>query len=314
LFSAQDKRRILRGGAALLRPAEKIPAEWTVADWLNATRQGEETRRSFWEPLSVAIMNERPYTASARVFVRSLRKAFLESSRGAALAVPTVGLSRLYADAAEAYLLRHQGVVQRSAEVVELVVAGDAVAAVRLKNGRELVCSAVVIAVPPARAAQLLPGHETHTGLFDMPVSPIVSAHLWFDRGFMHEDAVGVIGRTIQWVFRKKDHLSVTISAAHEIEELDNREITRIALEDLRAVYGTSVGALRHSLVLREKRATISCTPDVERRRPGNRTSLPNVALAGDWTNTGLPATIEGAVISGNRAAEVVLEVLRPPR
>ena len=314
LFTAGERVQIIRGGVALLRSAERIPAEWTITEWLDDAGQGDETRMSFWEPLAVAIMNERPETASARVFVRSLRKAFLSGRRGAALAVPSVGLSRLYADPAEVFILRHRGSVRRSAEVAELVVRDGSAAAVRLKDGLELPCSAVVLAVPPAQVARLLAAGFAPPGVVDMPVSPILSIHLWFDSPFMKEDAVGVIGRTVQWVFRKKDHVSVTISAAYGAMDLDNAALIRVAVEDLRAVYGSPVGEPRHALVVREKRATISCSPAVEARRPGHRTGLSNVMLAGDWTDTGLPATIEGAVISGNRAAEAVFERIRDPR
>jgi squalene-associated FAD-dependent desaturase len=314
LFTAEERAQVIRGGVALLRSAERIPAEWTIADWLAGTGQGDETRRSFWEPLAVAIMNERPETASARVFVRSLRKAFLSGRRGGALAVPSVGLSRLYAEPAEAFILKHRGSVRRSAEVVELVVRDGSAAAVRLKDGLELPSSAVVLAVPPAQAARLVPAGFAPPGLVDMPLSPIVSIYLWFDSSFMKEDAVGVIGRTVQWVFRKKGHVSVTISAAYGALELDNAALVRTAVEDLRAVYGSPVGEPMHALVVREKRATISCSPAVESRRPGHQTGLPNVMLAGDWTDTGLPATIEGAVISGNRAAEAVFERIHESR
>jgi len=314
LFGMRDRMRILQGGMRLLRPAETVPEEWTVADWLAAAGQTDETRRSFWEPLSVAIMNERPSTASARVFIRSLRKAFLSSRQGAALAVPSVGLSRLYADAAEEYVMRHRGVLQRSAEVVELLPEAGRVAGVRLKDGRKVPASAVILAVPPANAARLLPIEERQSFPAEIPVSPIVSIHLWFPSSFMRDDAVGVIGRTVQWVFRKSDHVSVTISAAYESLGEDNETLVSIAVGDLRAIFGPAVKEPRHAVVIRERRATFSCSPAVERHRPGNRTALPNVALAGDWTDTGLPATIEGAVISGNRAAGVVLEALRAVR
>jgi monoamine oxidase len=147
-----------------------------------------------------------------------------------------------------------------------------------------------------------------------IPESPIISIHLWFPVPFMQQDAVGVIGKTIQWVFRKRDYVSVTISAARDLHGNDNEDLVRVAVEDLRTVFGASVGEPRHTLVIREKRATISCSPAVEPHRPGHRTGLANLLLAGDWTNTGLPATIEGAVQSGNRAAEAIFEVIRRPR
>lgn len=312
LFSCPDRLRVLRGAAALLRSPEDVPATWTVADWLRVTGQSEETRRSFWEPLAVAIMNERVEVASGRVLVRALRRAFLDERRGAALATPTIGLSRLYADAAAGLIMRMGGMVECSTRVQELVVNRDRVVAVRRKGGPDIPCEVLVLAVPHVAAAELLPAevrrHPEFSGIAEMKDSPIISIHLWFPKAFMGHDTVGVIGRRIHWVFQKQQHVSVTISAAHDLVSLSNIELVRIAVDDLRSLYGGSVAEPHRTLVIREKRATFSCTPESELLRPASRTPLQNLFLAGDWTGTGLPATIEGAVVSGKRASELVME------
>ena len=129
--------------------------------------------------------------------------------------------------------------------------------------------------------------------------------------------ALGVIGRRVQWVFNLKKshenekgggaHLSAVISAAHAFVEMGNDDLTRIVLEDLEAIYGPDAGHATHAVVIREKRATFSCTPEVERIRPGCMTPVPNLFIAGDWTDTGYPATIEGAIMSGERCAVRVI-------
>ena len=120
----------------------------------------------------------------------------------------------------------------------------------------------------------------------------------------MPQESLGVIGRRIQWVFnRRGGHLSAVISAAHAFVDLGNDELTRIALEDLVSVYGAKAGRATHTVVIREKRGTFSCTPEVQRMRPGSRTPVPNLFIAGDWTDTGYPATIEGAIMSGELCA-----------
>jgi hypothetical protein len=146
-----------------------------------------------------------------------------------------------------------------------------------------------------------------------------VSVHLWFRENFMPHQFLGVIGRTVQWVFNKRmsgtspgpdGHISAVVSAAYDIVGLDNDAIVRIIVQDLRAVYGAAVPDPVHSLVIREKKATISLTPGIETKRPGPLTPVANLFLAGDWTETGYPATIEGAILSGERAADLVLERL----
>ena len=138
----------------------------------------------------------------------------------------------------------------------------------------------------------------------------------------MAGESLGVIGRRIQWVFNRKKispasetktggHISTVISAAHAFVEMGNDDLTRIALDDLRSVFGPDIGHAVHSVVIREKRGTFSCTPEVERIRPGSGTPLGNLFIAGDWTDTGYPATIEGAIMSGLRSAAGILSSLR---
>ncbi len=199
------------------------------------------------------------------------------------------------------------------------IAEGGKVVSVRLKEGETLPCSAMILAVPSYRAAGLLPDALRASGFLSgaasIPVSPIVSVHLWFESDFMPGRSLGVIGRRIQWVFNRRKicpggekagggHLSVVISAAHAFVDLGNDDLTRIALEDLRTVYGADMGHETHAVVIREKRGTFSCTPDVERIRPGCDTPLANLFIAGDWTDTGYPATIEGAIMSGLRCAD----------
>jgi uncharacterized protein with NAD-binding domain and iron-sulfur cluster len=122
----------------------------------------------------------------------------------------------------------------------------------------------------------------------------------------MAHDLLGLLERRIHWIFRKERFVSAVISAAYDVVDLSNEALVTLALEDLRSVYGEKVGEPYHTIVIREKRATIALHPGNEEKRPGARTSVANLFLAGDWTNTGLPATIEGAVQSGEKAAAMV--------
>jgi squalene-associated FAD-dependent desaturase len=322
LFSAADKLRLLRAGGALRAFRPEAAGGMTVDAWLDSVGQSAETKRSFWEPLAVAIMNERIAVASALVFIRAIRTAFLSGARGAALAIPTVGLSDLYVEPARAFIERQGGVLRCGADVTGSVVDGENVACVLLKEGEMIPCSALILAVPSYRAASLLPAALRESGYMataaTIPLSPIVSVHLWFEKDVMPQETLGVIGRRVQWVFnrrtighengpenekRRGGHISAVISAAHAFVEMGNDELTRIVLEDLESIYGPNAGRAKHAVVIREKRATFSCTPEVERIRPRCVTSVPNLFIAGDWTDTGYPATIEGAITSGERCA-----------
>jgi squalene-associated FAD-dependent desaturase len=285
----------------------------TVSHWLNAQKQPAEARRCFWEPLTVAIMNERAERASARLFLHALRQAFVQHRWNAALVFPRAGLSRLFADPARAVLERSGSEIRCNTTAARLAVSGGRVTGVVLSDGVLCGCSAVVLALPAPQSHTLtadmsIPGLRT---MAEAPSSPIIGIHLWCDGALPDRPAVGLIGRRVQWVFRRDRHISLVISAARDLVDRSHEELTSIALEDLHAVFGASVGKPSRSVVIRERRATISLTPDIERVRPGARTTLPNLFLSGDWTDTGLPATIEGAILSGVRAATLAADSLR---
>jgi uncharacterized protein with NAD-binding domain and iron-sulfur cluster len=154
--------------------------------------------------------------------------------------------------------------------------------------------------------------------------SPIVSVHLWLDRRVLSNDFVGLLGTTTQWVFNRDallgtapgdgQRLSAVISAGHDVVQWDNARIAATVIADLQAVVPAARAArARRTVVVKEKQATISTTPAVERRRPPAETAFDNLFLAGDWTATGLPPTIESAVQSGRRAAALTIERLRRP-
>ncbi len=313
-----DRLRLVRAGIALRRVDERSLADRTIAQWLDGIGQTGEARRCLWEPLAVSIMNERSERASALLFVRSLRQAFFGSTNGAALVFPRTGLSELFADPARRYIEQRGGKVSLSADVAELVTAGACVTGVRTRRNEEHAASACIVAVPRAGALQLLPRGASRS----LPAeeggergsSPIVSIHLWFPEPFMEESFVGLIGKRIQWIFNRRllagsrrggEHLSTVISAAYGFVGLGNEELVRIAVDDIRSVYGERVPMPQHSLVIREKKATESFAPSMEAARPGAETEMPNLFLAGDWTATGLPATIEGAIRSGEKAGEL---------
>ncbi len=313
MLSLRDRFALLRGGGALLEEHSVQAAGMTIAQWLDSHRQSGEVRRCFWEPLAVAIMNESIDRAPARLFLDALRQAFLRHRRDAALVFPRAGLSRLFAGPAAAYIGGHGGEVRCNAGVAQVIVQNGSATEVVLRDGERVRCSAVILAVPAMQLPQLLP-ESVASGFSTMSeaaASPIIGIHLWMDHGFMDREAVGLIGKRIQWVFRRERHLSLVISAAYRFAGLTNDELAGIALEDLRSVFGGAVQEPSHVLVIRERKATFAPTPGNENRRPGAETGIFNLFLAGDWTDTGLPATIEGAIVSGQRAATMAARALQ---
>jgi hypothetical protein len=186
-------------------------------------------------------------------------------------------------------------------------------------NDETLQAPHVIAAVPWFSLDTLFTGDTTRIEAILEPMrrldpSPIVTANLWFDRPVMDEAFVGLPGRRFQWVFDKgalfggrTTHLSLVSSGASVLSDLDHDQVVSAALEDVRdAIPAARPAQVLRGSVIREPRATFSLAPG-QPGRPGTVTPIENLFLAGDWTDTGLPATIEGAVRSGHRAAAACL-------
>jgi len=315
LLAKRDRWGMLRAGVSLLgKERQRIPADdQTISDWLDRTRQSAEARRSFWNPLAVSIMNEHPGLASAAMFRAALRGAFLQHPDSAAPALPTVGLSDLLIWPAVREIERSGGVVRCAAGVESLLLAHGHVAGVRLRDGSTIGARAVILAVPPGVPPRM-PGHSALEQPADaMSFSPIITVYLWLQGHPVKDPMVGFVGRTLQWIFDRSalggrdpargQLCAAVISAARELERVSNADLVDRIIGEISEAYGEGTIRVRRSLVLRERRATVALTPHRERLRPVTATAVPNLFRAGDWTATGYPATIEGAIASGEEAA-----------
>jgi len=335
LLSPMEKTRLLAAGNRLRawtkRDGEAL-AGLSVTAWLESLGQGKNARECFWDPIAVSVMNELPGSASALLFAAALRAAFFEKGADSRMLLADVGQTALYVDGAVEFLKSRGSVVRTKTRAEALVLrsrhgrpAGghprDA-AGILLGGGEEIRAGSVISAVPHHALPALLPRGPATEGLARsaaaIATSPIVSVNLWFDRPFMETDMVGVIGRTVQWAFDRRSILkggrragsmvACVVSAAHELSSRPPARIVETAVADLRSVYPIAARAtLTRSVVIKEKRATFSAVPGVEKLRPGPMTGIGGFYLAGDWTDTGLPATIEGAVKSGFTAAGLAL-------
>ncbi len=281
--------------------------EDTVADCLTP---GDAMWERFWEPLTVAALNTAPEEASARLLWRVLRESF---AKGAASCRPMIARDSLTAsliDPALAYL-RAQGVeICFSHRLRALEFEGQD--AKVLDFGARKVSLApgdqVVAALPPAAAAGVLPGLDA-----PLDTRPIVNAHIRLPEpppgaGNGDVSILGLIGGTAQWLFRRGGIASLTVSAAQNLAARPSEDIAGIVWAETAQALKLPAVPMPPVRVVKERRATFAQTPDAVRKRPGARTGWRNVALAGDWTDTGYPATIESAVRSGRAAAALVTE------
>ena len=288
----------------------------SVRAWLSRNGQGPRICELFWEPLALAALIQSIDQAAAPHFQRVLAKVFGPEPGAAALVLPAVPLDQLYAEPARAWL-EARGSEVRVNSPAKLRIGGGRVNGVRVRD-QEFTAPAVISTVPwhgfhalfDEAPAELATTIDNATRLASLP---IVSVNLWFDRAVMHEPLVGLPGRHFQWVFDRRaliggstSHLSLTSSGAEAIVARTNHELMTLALDEVREALPLARAAqVRKSVAVREKRSTFSLAADAP-PRPHTRTSIDGLLLAGDWIETGLPATIESAVISGRLAAEQI--------
>lgn len=320
LLRPGERVRALRAAAELtvrLDPADPRLDTVCFADWLADRRQGPGARHALWDLLCVAALNARPEDASLALAAMVFRTAF--GSRAADhgdLGIPDVPLNELHVDPAERRLVARGARVLRRSAARGLLRTPDGWV-VRYGSGRgqrhELRCDGVVLAVPPATAARLAPpgaglDRAALTGLGD---SPIVSVHLWLDRPVLTEPFTAAVGTPISWIFarsaarpRAPQYLTIPISAAQDWIDRPVDDIRDEVVPALRGLLPAAGDAqVCDVFVTRERRATFRQRPGTGRLRPPARTRLPGLVLAGAWTATGWPDTLEGAVRSGEAAA-----------
>ena len=279
----------------------------TVADCLGG--RGPLWER-FWVPLTVATLNTHPREASARLLWLVVRESF---AKGAAACRPFIarrGLSEVFVDPVLVALRCHGGSAAFGRRLRRLVFDDARVGA--LDFGDETVAlapgDAVVLALPPSVAGDLLPGLEV-----PRDSRPIVNAHIRLPEGARPRrvlaadlPVLGLVGGAAAGLLLRDDVASLTVSAAEELAALPSEEIAALLWRDTAKALGLDPAAQPVVRIIKERRATLAQTPAALRLRPGARTRWANLALAGDWIDTGYPATIESAVRSGAAAAEVL--------
>ena len=327
-----EKRRIgkamlaiaLRGG----RNNDGDALGCSMLEWLRAHRQSEGAISRFWSVVLVSALNEELARVEARYGLDVFWKAFLSSREGYIVGIPRVPLSELYEGCRGAIEQRGGEVLCREA-ARGLKEEGGRISGVGIDGGRHYCADFYVLAVPHEAALKLLPervvANETQFHqIRNLDVSPITSVHFWFDRDVMAEPFVTLLDRTTQWIFNKSilnadsgegRYLQSVISASYGLVERSRQEIINLCLGELRDVLPEAEKArLIKATVVKETAATFSPQPGSDRWRPSQRTPLPNLFLAGDWTATGWPATMEGAVRSGYLAAEAILSDCQAPK
>jgi zeta-carotene desaturase len=278
----------------------------TMLDWLREKNQPKQAIERFWNQVLVSAINEDLDRMAASHGLQVFFLGFLARADSYEMGVPAVPLAQLYSEKAWA---RHPHVsIRQRANVQQLRIENGRVGGI-VVNGDCVTADAYVLAVAFERLAALAPDFRIDLSAFTH--SPITGIHLWFDRPITNLPHATLLDRTIQWMFNKRNgrHIQLVVSASRALTEMPRAAVIELALRELKEFFPKAEGAkLERAHVVKEVRATFSAAPGLEDKRPSSVTELPNLFLAGDWTRSGWPATMEGAVRSGYLAAEAAMK------
>jgi squalene-associated FAD-dependent desaturase len=340
-----DKFAIARAMAALAPAMPRDNGE-TFLVWLHRHGQTERAIDRFWKPILVSALNEELDRVSVPSAAQVVRESFLKSAAAGRMGVPIVPLTELYSVAGD-YISARGGEVRLRCGVESFLADPDGV---KLRvAGDEMHFDWTIVAVPFDALSRMLPqepaANPLRQTLARFETSPITGIHLWFDRQITDLDHAVLLDRTIQWMFHKSklqavapasrqpevragrpqdsrrdagatqgnaSYIELVVSSSRSLVEKSKQEIVDLALRELREFFpGARDANLVKSTVIKEVHATYSALPGVDAFRPQPETAWPRIFLAGDWTATGWPATMEGAVRSGYKAAESVARIAR---
>jgi squalene-associated FAD-dependent desaturase len=331
LLSLPERAKVGRAALAfrLADPGSPELDQARLGNWLAARGQDERSRRRLWDLFIVSALNVDGDEASTGLAATVIKTALLGSRDAADIGMAKVPLSRLHADAPATLLARlgaHVRLGARAAGIRRLADGGFQVDVSRnadaaVASGQSIGADVVVLAVPADRAARLAASAGVaHAAAWPgLGCSPILNVHVAYDRQVTKLPFAAAVDSPVQWVFDKTSqagvpsgqYLAVSISAADDMIDVPTAQLRQLFLPALEELFPAAAGAeVSDFFVTRERRATFRQVPGSGRLRPGAATSVPGLVLAGAWTSTGWPDTMEGAVRSGHEAAQLLIREL----
>lgn len=290
----------------------------TVRQWLDSLGQSRRIQERLFDPIALGALNDDPGVAAATGFAQAMAQMFFSDVPSSRLGVAAVGLSELYAAQSPKFIEARGGQVLSSKKLASLKESGGRVTGAVTESGEVFEADMVVSTLAPWDLARLELPQALRGPWEALKPAPIVSLCLWLDRPILEEPLIGLLGTEIQWVFNKSrlleqkgagQCLNLVISGAHRQLAFDPKALLAIAERDLaKCLPAFKKAKITAWKVVKEPFATLSPVPGSDSLRPRAQSALPGFLFAGDWTKTGLPATIESAVTSGHIAAELALK------
>ncbi len=311
-----EKMDLVRLCTSLLLRRDTTDRDTSLAQWLEQHRQPDSLRQRLWEPLCLATMNTSLDEASTRLFLRVMRDVFTRQSRDADLLLTRRDLGAVFPEPAGRYVEAHGGTIRMKHRVNALRISEHAISAVSVAH-QNVWSDHVILAVPPTTCHRLLAPHPILLPLAEtigaMPEAPICTIYIQYASGTtLSRPLIGLVDTTAQWVFDRARNgqaglMAVVISGTGNHMDADKKTLAETVIREMAMLFPHWPPPVDWH-VIREKHATFVARPEVNAMRPANRTPVRGLWLAGDYTATGYPATLEGAIRSGIAAARGVMQ------
>lgn len=276
-----------------------------VRDWLKEEKQSNDTIKSLWEIIAVGALNTNIDKASAFMFREILMKIFYNGNFASTIILPKYGLSDAYIENAKDFIESHGGKIKLSSTVREFIINNNKIVEIKTADTVYKDFDYIISAIPFYALNNIYP-ELFENDKNELEYSSILNIHIWLKTNPLKEQFYGLIDSLVHWVFNKGNHINLVISDADYLIDKSAEEIYQMCVSELIKYTKLEESDVLEYKVLKEKRATFIPSNKITNVRPSSNTKIANLFLAGDWTDTGLPSTIESAVKSGRIAAELI--------
>jgi len=277
-----------------------------IRDWLKEEKQSDYTIRSLWKIIAVGALNTNIDKASAFMFREILIKIFFSGNFASTIILPKYGLSDVYVKNAKEFIESNGGKIKLSSSVQEFIISDNKIVGIKTADEVYKDFDYVISAIPFYSFNNIYPELFLDEKI-EFEYSSILNIHIWLKNNPMKERFYGLIDSPVHWIFNKGNHINLVISDADYLIDKTAEEIYKMCVGELIKYTKLKESDFYRYKILKEKRATFIPSNQINYIRPSSETSIANLFLAGDWTDTGLPSTIESAVKSGRVAAELLL-------
>jgi squalene-associated FAD-dependent desaturase len=283
----------------------------TVKEWLDSKNQSENNNKAFWDIIVAGALNTTSEKASAELFSEILKRIFLTDNLSSTIIIPGTDLSNLYIEDAVNFISARKGIIKLNERVIAVLTENDKI--VKIKTNKNIYADFdfLVIAIPTHAIEKIDFPNSSKPNIPKLNYSPILNVYFWLNVNPFNQKFYGLIDSKIHWLFNHGNYISMTASSADELIGFENDDIKTIFLSEIEKFFPIFKSEfVNGSKIIKEKKATF--IPDIASNKIRKDICLPfnNLFLAGDWINTGLPSTIESAVLSGRMAANYVLSSL----